>query len=344
MSTFGIGIIGTGWGARVQVPAFRAAGLAVTALAGSQPTKTAQIAAKLGVAWHTTDWRALLDRPDVALVSIVTPPNLHREMAIAALEAGKHVLCEKPTALNAGEAEAMLTAAQARPELLALIDHELRFLPAVRHARSLIADGAIGTPRHADIRVISSGRHDPNRLWNWWADAGQGGGSLGAIGSHEIDLLRYLLGDEVQQARGMINSFVAERPDGQGGMRPVTADDCAVATLRFTQGTLAAITASGVARIDEPGVTTIYGSAGTLRFVGGRLLHAEPNAAFNDITPPHTMSFPEGIEGDFPQGTVYLGHALHATLAGDRSAIGPAATFADGLAIQRALDAIRADR
>jgi predicted dehydrogenase len=119
----------------VQAPAFRAAGLAVTALAGSQLAKTAQIAAELGVAWHTADWRALLARPDVTLVSIVTLPSLHRELAIAAPEAGKHVLREKPTALNAGEAEAMLAASPARPELLALIDHELRFLLAMHHAR-----------------------------------------------------------------------------------------------------------------------------------------------------------------------------------------------------------------
>lgn len=341
MSISGVGIIGTGWGARVQVPAFRAAGLEVTALAGSRPDKTAQIAGELGVAWHTANWRELLARPDVALVSIVTPPSLHREMAVAALEAGKHVLCEKPTALNAGEAEAMQAAAQAHPGLLALIDHELRFLPAVRHARQLIADGAIGTPRHADVRFISSGRSDASKPWTWWADAAQGGGSLGAIGSHAIDLLRYVLGDEVHQAQGLINSFIAERPDGQRGMRAVTADDFAAATLRFTHGTIATLTAGAVARIDEPSSATIYSAEGTLRFTEGKLLHATPGAAFNDITPPHTASFPDGISGDFPQGTVYIGQALRDALNGDRTAIGAAATFADGLAIQRALDAIR---
>jgi predicted dehydrogenase len=336
-----MGIIGTGWGARIQVPAFRAVGLEVVALAGSQPAKTAEIAADLGVSWHTADWRELLAHPEVAWVSIVTPPNLHQEMALAALAAGKHVLCEKPTALNATEAAAMQAAAAAQPELFALIDHELRFLPAIRHARALIADGAIGTPRHADMRVISSGRSDPTRPWNWWADAAQGGGSLGAIGSHAIDLLRYLLSDEVAQARGMINSFIAERPDAAGTLLPVTADDFATATLRFRRGSIATITTSGVARLDEPSSATIYGSAGTLRFSAGQLLHAEPNAPFRDITPAHTEQFPAGIEGDFPQGTVYIGRAIAAAQQGDHSALAPAATFADGLAIQQVLDAIR---
>ncbi|NJN19028.1 MAG: Gfo/Idh/MocA family oxidoreductase [Oscillochloris sp.] len=336
-----IGIIGTGWGARVQVPAFRAAGLEVGAVAGSDAAKTARIAGELNVGVHTADWRALLRRDDIDLVSIVTPPVLHREMAVAALEAGKHVLCEKPTALDVLEAEVMLAAAQAQPQALALIDHELRFLPALRMARQLIGEGAIGRPRHAEVRMISSGRADPSRPWNWWADATQGGGSLGAIGSHQTDLLRYLLRDEVTTATGAINTFVETRPAADGAQRAVTADDFATAVLCFSQGVVATITASGVTRRNEPNSLTIYGSEGTLRFVEGRLLVAAPDAEFADRTPEHTATFPEGISGDFPQGTVYLGLALKSYFAGDATAITPAATFADGLAVQRVLDSIR---
>jgi predicted dehydrogenase len=335
-----IGIIGTGWGARVQVPAFRGVGLEVTALAGSQAAKTARIAGELGVAWHTDDWRALLARPDVDVVSIVTPPSLHRAMAVAALEAGKHVLCEKPTALDAAEAEAMLAAASARPAQLALIDHELRFLPALRLARDLIAQGAIGAVRHAEARAVNGSRRDPLRPWSWWSDAAQGGGILGAIGSHQIDTLRYLLADEVVAAVGHARAFIAARPDDTGAPRAVTADDYAAATLRFAGGAAATILASAVAPADEPNSATIYGAAGALRFVGGRLLRSD-GGEFADITPAHSLPFPAAIAGDFPQGTVYLGAALRAALAGDTAALAPAATFADGLATQRALDMIR---
>lgn len=338
----GIGIIGTGWGARVQVPAFRSVGLEVTALAGSQAEKTRRIASELGVAWHTTSWQDLLARPDVDLVSIVTPPGLHKAIAVAALEAGKHVLCEKPTALNVAEAEAMLAAAAAHPSQLALIDHELRFLPALRLALDLIAQGAIGAVRHAEIRAISSSRSDPRRPWSWWSDASQGGGILGAIGSHQIDMLRYLLGDEVAIARGLTHTFIVERPDEAGQLRPVTADDYAAATVRFTGGATATLTASVVAPNDEPNSTTIYGADGALRFVGGRLLRSGSGGEFIDITPSHRHVFPEGIVGDFPQGTVYLGAALRAALSGDITALAPAATFTDGLATQRVLDTIRA--
>ncbi|KPV48757.1 oxidoreductase, partial [Kouleothrix aurantiaca] len=131
----GIAIIGTGWGARVQVPAFRSAGLEVVALAGSDAAKTERIAGELGVASSTGEWRELLARPDADVVSIVTPPDLHHEITLAMLEAGKHVLCEKPTARDAAEAEEMLAAAQARPRQPALIHHELRFLPALIRPR-----------------------------------------------------------------------------------------------------------------------------------------------------------------------------------------------------------------
>ncbi len=335
-----IGIIGTGWGARVQVPAFRAAGLAVTALAGSNPAKTARIAHELEVPFATANWREVLERSDVAVVSIVTPPYLHREMAEAALAAGKHVLCEKPTALNAAEAEAMLAAAQAHPDQLALIDHELRFLPAVQAARARVAAGDIGEVRAAEVRFIASGRADPQRQWDWWSDRAAGGGVLGAIGSHQIDLLRFVLADEVTQAQGLVQTFITQRPDAAGVLRPVTSDDYTAATLRFANGVAATLTATVVARTNEPLSVTVYGSAGTLRFSGGKLFISSDDT-FHDVTPPHTVELPAALSGEFPHGTVYLGYALRAALAGQREAMAPAATFADGLAIQQALDAIR---
>ncbi|WP_298816340.1 Gfo/Idh/MocA family protein [Chloroflexus sp.] len=335
-----IGIIGTGWGARVQVPAFRAAGLTVTALAGSNPTRTTQIARELEVPFATANWRELIARDDVQLVSIVTPPYLHREMAEAALAAGKHVLCEKPTALNAAEAEAMLVAAQNHADQFALIDHELRFLPAVQAARARVMAGDIGEVRAAEVRFVASSRADPQRLWDWWSDQHAGGGVLGAIGSHQIDLLRFILADEVASAQGVVQTFVKQRPDAHGAWQEVTSDDYTSAILRFTNGVVATLTATVVARANEPLTVTVYGSAGTLRFSGGKLSIGVDDH-FSDITPPHTVEVPASLTGEFPQGTVYLGHALRAALSGQRNALALAATFADGLAIQRALDAIR---
>ncbi|HYF64207.1 MAG TPA: Gfo/Idh/MocA family oxidoreductase, partial [Herpetosiphonaceae bacterium] len=221
-----IAIIGTGWGARVQVPAFRSAGLEIVGLAASNVEKTRAEAERLGVPAFAS-WRELLDT-EADLVSIVTPPATHREMALAALAAGKHVLCEKPTALDAAEAAAMAEAAAARPGQLALIDHELRFHPAFRAARAALAE--IGPIRHVASSVVGPSRADASRPWTWWSDRAQGGGIWGAIGSHQLDTLRWL-GGEISAVRASLHTFVAERPF-EGGARAVTSDDAALAHVR----------------------------------------------------------------------------------------------------------------
>src|SRR5688500_2135924 len=217
-----IGIIGTGWGARVQVPTFREAGLSVVAIAGHNRERTRAVAGELGVPAQE-DWRALVKSPEVDLVSIVTPPSEHREMALAALEAGKHVLLEKPTALNADEAEQLLAAARRHPARLALIDHELRFLPSWRQARTRMEE--LGGIRYAVVRYSSPGRGGRNRAWNWWSDASRGGGSWGAVVSHFVDALRYF-GMEVDAVQALLHTTIDRRPFCDT-TREVTADDFA---------------------------------------------------------------------------------------------------------------------
>ncbi len=337
-----IGIIGTGWGARIQVPAFRAAGLKVTALVGQDQTKTEQIASALEVDAALTDWRALLSREDVQLVSIVTPPHLHSEMSIAALEAGKHVLCEKPTAMDRHEAQQMSDAAAAHPDLLALIDHEMRFAPVMQHAKQRIADGLIGAVRYAHFVLMGSSRAGLARPWNWWSDASQGGGLLGAVASHQIDLLRFMLNAEVASVSALLNTFVRER-NSPDGLKPVTSDDYYSLRLNFQNETLATLENNSTTGIDEPQSVTIFGENGTLRWLGGSggLLYAAAGQPFQDITPPHVYEAPAGLTGDFPHATIYLGHALRAYFEGDHAPINPAATFVDGLQIQAVLDAAR---
>ncbi|HUP49311.1 MAG TPA: Gfo/Idh/MocA family oxidoreductase, partial [Thermoanaerobaculia bacterium] len=143
-----IAIVGTGWGTRVQLPLFRQAGLEVTGIAGFHRHKTERVAAELGIPCFG-DWRELLDS-DTAVISIVVPPSEHREIATAALEAGKHVINEKPTALDAAEARQLLDVARRHPERIAIVDHELRFLPAWRAARERL--GEIGPLRYIEVR------------------------------------------------------------------------------------------------------------------------------------------------------------------------------------------------
>ncbi|MEO7660353.1 MAG: Gfo/Idh/MocA family oxidoreductase, partial [Pyrinomonadaceae bacterium] len=145
----GIGFIGTGFARKVQIPAFLACEGAWIASVASGTAENAQAAADdFGIGHFTTDWRETVQHPEVDLVCVITPPHLHKEMALFVIENGKHVLCEKPMAMNVAEAEEMTAAAKGKP-LLALIDHELRFQPGRQIAYKMLRDGAVGRVRHA---------------------------------------------------------------------------------------------------------------------------------------------------------------------------------------------------
>jgi len=333
-----IGIIGTGWGARVQVPAFREAGLDVVAIAGHDPERTRRIAGQLSVE-PFDDWRALIES-NVDLITVVTPPPEHVEMATAALDAGKHVLCEKPTALNATEAEKLVGAAEKHRHQLALIDHEMRFLPSFRTARDRVRD--LGGIRYAEVRYGSPSRGDRSRAWNWWSDAEQGGGIWGAVGSHFVDALRFL-GMEIEAVQATLQTIINERPF-ENGTRRVTSDDFASINLRLSAGAVATMTFSAVASgPDEPTTLTIHGEEGALRLVGEELLTAMRGEPFTVATSAgRSDRRGNSAGGAFGSGTYLLGRALRSALDdGDRAALSLAATFEDGLAQQRVLDAAR---
>ncbi len=304
-----VGIIGTGWGAKAQVPAFREAGLDVVGIAGRSPERTRDTAKELDLQ-PFDDWRALIES-NVDLVTIVTPPSEHLAMAIAALEAGKHVVCEKPTAMNAEEAEQLVIAVRRHPDRIAIIDHELRFLPSFRAARERIGED-LGKFWYAEVRYSSPVRGDANRAWNWWSDAEQGGGIWGAVGSHFVDPLRYLVG-EIEAVQATLHTFIGERPYDDG-RRKVTADDFAAVHARLRGGGIAAMT-----------------------------LMATRGKPFTRIVGVDTAKRPgNSAGGAFGTGSLELGRALRTAIDdGDRSALEPAATFEDGLAQQRVLDAAR---
>lgn len=336
-----IGVIGTGWGARVQVPVWRAAGLDVVSIAGRDRERTRRAASDLDLQ-PFDDWRALL-RSDVDLVSIVTPPSEHLEMATMALVAGKHVVSEKPTALDAQQAAQMAAIARDHPDRIAIIDHELRFLPSFREARARI--GEIGPVRYAEVRYASPSRGDRSRAWNWWSDEQRGGGIWGAVGSHFVDAVRYLVG-EIDSVQALVATIIGERPYGDE-MRRVTSDDFAAVHLRMRNGALAVMTFSAVANgPDEPTLFTIHGENGAFRLTGEELLFAARGEAFRRIAGGEMAQRPGNSPGGaFGSATYHLGLALRRAIdEGDREALAPAATFDDGLEQQKVLDAARRAR
>jgi len=289
--------------------------------------------------------RRLDHEPEVgaAILAVDEARALEREQRLfEALAHRRHVLCEKPMALNAGQATEMLREAEQRG-VTHVIDHELRFNPIRRKIKHLIKEGFIGTPRHALTTVVGTGRADATRPWTWGSDAGRGGGILGAQGSHQIDLLRYFLGDVVAVS-GATATFSKERPDpGGGGQRAVTSDDFASFSMRFASGAVGTVVNSAAAAHAAGPRTEIWGDEGTLVLDQERLWGAQRGESLEEITEPETLTAPPGMNYSPLWGLSFIrlaDHIVNAIL--DHGPIAPAATFADGLQVQRVMDAVRA--
>ncbi|MDY7227494.1 Gfo/Idh/MocA family protein [Hyalangium rubrum] len=339
-----VGIIGTGFARSTQVPAFRACpGVEVVSIASARLERAEAAAKDLGIAHATSDWREVVSHPQVDLVSIVAPPHLHHEMALAVVQAGKAVLCEKPTALDATQAEIMWLAAEQRG-VLALMDHELRFLPSRQKMRELIQSGALGTLRHARVRYGSDFRAGTQMGWDWWSDLSRGGGLLGALGSHAVDSLRFLLGREPTEVLGVLATHVATRADVEtGAPRAVTADDEVQALLSFGGELTATMSLSAV----EPGQpqhgVEVVGSRGALRLAGLELWRADVGSrTWEPVALPPPERLPAGMpDNEWSQGFWRYARAITEALRSGARTLPGASTLEDGWHNQRVLDAIR---
>ncbi|HEX8474214.1 MAG TPA: Gfo/Idh/MocA family oxidoreductase [Pyrinomonadaceae bacterium] len=347
--TVGIGIIGAGFARTTQIPGFRACeGARVAAIASRTRANAEKVAREFDIPSVEEDWRELVRREDVDLVSIVTPPSTHAEMTFAALDAGKAVLCEKPMALDASETARMRDHARAAG-LLAHIDHELRFLPVRQRMREMLAGGDIGRVRHAKFTFRADSRADAKRAWDWWSSAEAGGGVLGAIGSHAVDSLRWFIGAEVSEVCGSLATHVKQRPDRESGeMRAVTTDDEANFLLRFADSELTEdVTAAVSLSVVEPGRSVhrveIFGSHGALRVEeSGELFHAKVGAGEWSPVEAERGDLAQGLrDSSWSRGFTIFARRIVAALREGRTRVEDAATFDDGHHIQLVLDAAR---
>jgi predicted dehydrogenase len=343
----GIGIIGTGFARRVQIPAFRACENAEIVSVASGSIENAKATAdEYGIGHFTDRWQETVSREDVDLVCITTPPNLHREMALLALEHGKHILCEKPMAMNVGETEEM-GAAASNAGVLALIDHELRFQPGRKKAFSLLREGAIGKVRHAKYLFQASYRANPSLPWNWWSDIEQGGGALGAINSHIIDSFRWFLGTEVSSVFCQLKTNVNARPYGNE-MRTVTTDDQANMLLRFADSntTTDATGLVSVSMTEGPrhrNRIEFHGTEGAMRVEdrGEIFLAKQGDTDWTEVAVKLTKMADGMPDTGFPIGFMHFAPKIVEAIAAGSTEIEDAATFDDGHQVQRVLDAAR---
>ena len=350
-NTIGVAIIGAGFARTTQIPAFRACpGARVVAIASRRPESAASVAREFDIPHAPGDWRELLARDDVDLLSIVTPPVTHAEMTLAALAAGKAVLCEKPTAMNFEEAARMRDAAE-RAGLFAHIDHELRFLPARQRMRQLIADGEVGEVWHARVHFRAGSRADAGRAWDWWSDDAQGGGVLGAIGSHAVDSLHWLTGARTIQVSCTLATHVPERPEEKSGQpKRVTTDDEATLLLRLgggraAEGATAAVSASVVESGESMHVTEVFGPRGGLRTdTTGALFRADAAGhEWRRVEVDLAPLAPGMNDNEWSRGFTEFARRIVEALRreGRQARVADAATFEDGYHIQRVLDAAR---
>jgi predicted dehydrogenase len=340
--TLGAVVVGTGFGARVHVPALRAAGFEVRALVGRDGERTARRAERLGIEHAFTSLADALDRDDLDAVTIATPPDAHAALAIAACEAGRHVICEKPFALDAVEAAAMVAAAE-RAGVTALVGHEFRWAPDRATAARAIADGLIGAPRLATLVQYVPLVADPDaRVPEWWFDEARGGGWLGASGSHIVDQVRSWFGElasvsatlpTVAARTGAEDSFVV-RATSHSGVDIVMQQTAASWTPGVSSLTVVAGT-DGTLEIDGAGVWCSNRSGRRLLDPAGDLALPPSPAASDD--PRHRYTHLE--VGPYTR----LCEALRGGIEGHVPPTGvPVPTFADGLACMQVLDAIRA--
>jgi predicted dehydrogenase len=348
--TFRVGIIGTGFGRRVQLPALaHVAGVKATAIASGKRANAEATAREFGIPNVHNDGVELARDPDVDAVFIASTPASHARYAIAALDAGKHVLCEKPAALNAGEATAMLEASRRHPRQLAWIDHELRYDAQRRKARDLIRQGAIGAVRHLELSLSpyfrSDGRgqtNQPATPWTWWSDAAAGGGILGAVGSHFVDLCRFWTGADVRDVAGGAATWAADRIDDQGVTRPVTAEEFSSFVLFMTSGAVATLTLSAVSHYGPGHFAQVNGSEGALVITGETQLQlGRGGAPLEDVSAPDDLLGRTQPPSMWARGFVRLLRDFVRAAQGGTPE-GDPATFADGLAVQRVLDQVRA--
>ncbi|MEV5750472.1 Gfo/Idh/MocA family oxidoreductase [Actinoallomurus sp. NPDC052308] len=367
-----VGMVGYAFMGAAHSHAWRTAGrffdlpaaVEMTALCGRSEERVRAAAERYGWASYETDWRALVAREDIDVVDICTPGDSHAPIAIAALEAGKHVLCEKPLANTVAEAEAMAAAAE-NATGSSMVGFNYRRVPALALARRLIAAGRLGDIRQVRTQYLQDWLVDPDFPLVWrLREEHAGSGALGDLGAHSIDLAQYLTGRPITSVGALLTTFVAERPlpagssglsaTGGAGRGEVTVDDAALFTARFGGGVVGVFEATRFAggrknamRIEVNGSTGSIAfdveSMNELAFYDGtedagtagfrRVLVTEPTHPYMDAwwPPGHLI----GYEHTFT-------HQVRDFVTAVATGTDPRPSFADGLQVQRVLAAVKA--
>ncbi len=376
--TLGVAMVGYAFMGAAHSQAWRSAhrffDLPVTpemrVLCGRTSDATQAAAEKLGWSSYVTDWRELIERADIDVVDICTPGDSHEEIAVAALEAGKHVFCEKPLANTVAEAVRMTAVAEQAQAagVLSMVGFNYRRVPALALARQIVSAGRLGEVRHIRAQYLQDWIVDPEfpLVWRLQKDKA-GSGALGDIGAHVIDLAGFLTGQRLVGVSGRLETFIEERPlpesatglSGAGvsgsdrtAVGQVTVDDAAVFFGRTDAGALATFEATRFATGRKNAMRIeVNGSLGSLSFDFESMNELQ---VYDATVPAADAGFRRilATEPDHPYVSAWWppGHGLGyehtfvheiADFVADIAAgWPPSPSFADGLAVQRVLDAV----
>ena len=342
----GAAVVGTGFGCLTHVRALRAAGFEVVALVGRDPERTRERAGRFEVPHPCASLGEALGREDVEVVTVATPPATHRPIVEEVVGSGRHVVCEKPFAVDVDEARRMLTAAE-DAGVVHLVGTEFRFSTGQALLRRAVADGMIGTPRLATFMLHMPLLADPAaQVPEWWSDAGRSGGWLGAHAAHVIDQVRTTLGEISGVSAGL--SLVSDHP--------WSAEDSY--TVHFRAGEVEGVMQSSAGSFGNILVTTrIAGSAGTLWLEGEEVFLADAGGTRTLPVPDDLRTAPPDpppadllvTAYDWMHSTgidmgpyIRLFEVFRDLIDGRPAPEDPApATFADGVATMEVMDAVR---
>ncbi|MBN1928719.1 MAG: Gfo/Idh/MocA family oxidoreductase [Chlorobiaceae bacterium] len=361
-----IGFIGSGWAQVAQAPAFSLMeDVELAAVASPTERRRQKFMDRFGIEAGFADWREMLDECPLDMVCVTTPTWLHEPMVTGVLEKGVGVLCEKPFALTVEEAERMNALAMKSPGI-SLIDHQLRFHPSVRAMKQMIDSGEIGKVYEVRAVVNLASRNRLDLPWSWWSDASKGGGALRALGSHLIDLNRFLVG-EISEVCCNLSTSIQQRPDAStpGRSLPVSSDDSFAMFMKFGPSSVA-LGASSLMHVTTVGSYTwfsleVVGSLKTIRLdgagklweivnsevKGGRSLidaprwkQLEPMLPWDELVLQEKIKLSSlAVHGIFAVGFAFLAHRIVKALKNGERSIEDAASFRDGLAIQKIMQA-----
>jgi predicted dehydrogenase len=373
-STLGVGMVGYAFMGAAHSQGWRSVSRffdlpikpVMAAISGRDEKATTAAAERMGWPAVETDWKRLIARDDVDIVDICTPGDSHAEIAIAALEAGKHVLCEKPLANTVAEAEAMTSAADRASArgVRAMVNFNYRRVPALALARSFVESGRLGTIRHVRAQYLQDWIVDPEFPLVWRLQKEHAGsGALGDIGAHIVDIAQFVTGQQLTGVSALTETFITERPlleatsgglAAQGSKKtgPVTVDDAALFIGRFSNGAVATFEATRFASGRKNALhIEINGSSGSIVF---DLESLNELSYFDGTEPAETAGFRRILVTEsvhpyvgawWPPGHIIgwehtFTHAFKDFITDIAEGRQPHPSFAEGLQVQRILAAV----